>query len=326
MTALTVKDVEEYFKSEGYNTPKIEQEYVNVRSKITIEDNFGFKYFIVVCGYKNHKCTKKDYKPHRWHKSNPYSDENMIKWISENSKNYVYVSGNFKNSMEKNIELRCNLCGDFWHTSLDILTSMCGCPYCYGFNSVNYNRSLEKARPDLVLEWDYSKNGDLKPSNVSLSSGKKVWWICKTCGHNWAARVGGRNGNRIDGDYGCPKCGKKLYKGEDTIENFLNINNIVYEKQKRYKDCRNIKPLPFDFYIPSFNLCIEFQGYQHFAPTTCWNVKFPEKEFEEQKKRDNIKREYCKNNSIGLLEIPYWDLRKVDKILEKVFNFNQGEK
>ncbi|MFR6522755.1 MAG: zinc-ribbon domain-containing protein [Lachnospiraceae bacterium] len=36
--------------------------------------------------------------------------------------------------------------------------------------------SLAEARPDLVKEWNYEKNGDLKPEDVSCGSNKKVWW------------------------------------------------------------------------------------------------------------------------------------------------------
>ena len=54
--------------------------------------------------------------------------------------------------------------------------------------------------PELVKEWDYDKNGNLKPDNVTAHSGKKVWWKCKH-GHTWETSVS----NRSRGT-NCPKC------------------------------------------------------------------------------------------------------------------------
>ncbi len=67
-----------------------------------------------------------------------------------------------------------------------------------------YLRSFEYKYPDIAAEWNYEKNGDLLPSLVAASSGKKVWWKCKTCGHEWKAVVSSRSSGR-----GCPECGKK---------------------------------------------------------------------------------------------------------------------
>ena len=61
---------------------------------------------------------------------------------------------------------------------------------------------------------------------------------------------------------GCPIC-KSSY-GEKTIERFLQKHNIKYCVQYRFNDCRHQRPLPFDFYLPEFNMCIEFQGRQHY--------------------------------------------------------------
>lgn len=61
---------------------------------------------------------------------------------------------------------------------------------------------------------------------------------------------------------GCPKC--KLSKGEIKIEQYLNENNIQYETQKTFNECVNILKLPFDFYISEYNICIEYDGQQHF--------------------------------------------------------------
>ena len=60
---------------------------------------------------------------------------------------------------------------------------------------------LATLRPDIAADWDYEKNGGLKPSDVTALSGRKVWWKCKR-GHSWAARIQDRSKN-----CGCPFCG-----------------------------------------------------------------------------------------------------------------------
>ncbi len=113
----------------------------------------------------------------------------------------------------------------------------------------------------------------------------------------------------------CKACSNSISNGEKAIMDWLDKNKIEYIYQYKFNDCRNIKPLPFDFFLPKFNICIEFDGQYHFerqAHTT-------EKQFEYQKMRDNIKTEYCKNNEIKLIRIPYWNLynKKYKNILKQ---------
>lgn len=73
------------------------------------------------------------------------------------------------------------------------------------------------------------------------------------------------------------------------------------------KDSKNVEaklPLPFDFYLPELNICIEYDGEQHFKE----NRHFGGKEYlEKTKYHDQIKNEYCKNNNIKLIRIKYCD-------------------
>ena len=63
---------------------------------------------------------------------------------------------------------------------------------------------------------------------------------------------------------GCRNCSES--RGEKEIVRFLEKNNISYNRQHKFPDCKNIFQLPFDFYIPSMRTCIEFDGEQHFLP------------------------------------------------------------
>lgn len=100
--------------------------------------------------------------------------------------------------------------------------------------------------------------------------------------------------------------------GEQLITSILTQQNIEFETQFKFEDCRNSRCLPFDFAI--FNngklIClIEYQGQQHFMVTGGWNTK---EHLESVQTRDAIKKDYCKNNNIPLIEIPYTDYDKID--------------
>ena len=80
-------------------------------------------------------------------------------------------------------------------------------------------------------------------------------------------------------------------------------------KEYRINECRNILPLPFDFYLPDYNICIEVDGMQHYEPATFGGISKEKAidNFRESKIRDNIKTQYCKDNNIKLIRIPYWE-------------------
>lgn len=118
-----------------------------------------------------------------------------------------------------------------------------------------------------------------------------------------------RGNNQIDR---CQKC--TTSKGEKRIEKYLLDNNIEFKDQHRFQECKYNKTLPFDFYIPSMNLAIEYQGEQHYKSIKHFGG---EENFKIQQKRDQIKREYCKENHIRLLEIPYTDYNNIECILAK---------
>lgn len=91
-------------------------------------------------------------------------------------------------------------------------------------------------------------------------------------------------------------------KGELYIEKILHELNVEFEKQKKFDDCKNKRSLPFDFYIPKYNLCIEYDGAQHYKPVDFWGGK---DRFLERQLNDKIKDEYCDKNNITLMRIPY---------------------
>jgi len=108
----------------------------------------------------------------------------------------------------------------------------------------------------------------------------------------------------------CSICSHTESKGEQRIRELLDNYNIVYEQEKRFDDCRDKKPLPFDFYLPDYNLICEYDGLQHFEDVPMLNHK-------RTVAHDNIKNEYCKLHNIDLLRIPYWDFDNIENILKE---------
>ena len=101
-----------------------------------------------------------------------------------------------------------------------------------------------------------------------------------------------------------PSCGclNNKSRGEIKIAQILNENNISYKEQYCFQDCKNNHCLPFDFYLPDYNICIEYDGKQHFQPVEYFGG---EKEFQHTKINDKIKTQYCKDHDIKLVRIPY---------------------
>jgi len=102
-------------------------------------------------------------------------------------------------------------------------------------------------------------------------------------------------------------------KGEQVVENFLKSKHISYSKQKTFNDCVNPKTgykLRFDFYLTKHNMCIEFDGHQHFKESIGKYVnkhKITKNMFKQTSYRDSVKNLFCKKNSIRLLRIKFTD-------------------
>lgn len=108
-------------------------------------------------------------------------------------------------------------------------------------------------------------------------------------------------------------CGCLVSIGEEKLQKILTEIGIKYERQKTFKDLKNPKTnraLKFDFYLPDYNCCIEYDGKSHYESNGGWNT---EENFQKVKYRDSIKNSYCEKNNILLIRIPYFDLDNIDK-------------
>lgn len=124
------------------------------------------------------------------------------------------------------------------------------------------------------------------------------------CGFIWEITP-----NNLKLGKGCPKCNKKVSKGEQKIIKYLEKHNIPYETQFPLK--LNEKGTLFvDFYLPQQDLYIEYNGEQHYKAVAYFGG---EEKLTRQQYNDNLKREYLGKK---LLEIPYWDFENIESILE----------
>ena len=125
----------------------------------------------------------------------------------------------------------------------------------------------------------------------------KVKVKCSNCGYIWEAIS-----KNLLGYTGCPNCKKS--HGEDTIKKYLDNNQIKYEWQKKFNDLYGNynRKLSYDFYLPSYNMLIEYQGKQHYFPVDLFGG---EPALKIRKEYDNKKKEYAKSKNIDLLEINY---------------------
>ena len=224
-------------------------------------------------------------------------DKKFIKLLEQTGE-YELLS-EYKNNKTK-VELLHTKCGEtFLVTPSKFTTRDVRCP-CV--------RRFKRWTKDRFLKEMYNNMGD---SFELVSDFKDIYSTVTvkhhTCGYsfNTIAR------NLVDSG-SCYYCNSS--KGELLVQSILVDLGLTFHMEYRFDDCRNILPLPFDFYIPKYNLCIEYHGEQHYKDSGWFNST---EEFNGLQKRDRIKKQYCIDNDIDFLEIPYnYSFNKIKKEIE----------
>ncbi len=235
-----------------------------------------------------------------------YKNYNGKVWIKCQSEEINKLNGLKKKDYHGSYEISCNK-----------FVSGKRCGYCkpggkhpkvHPFDSFGYKHF------DKVMSWH--PDNDISPFRVALNSNDKFKFKCYDCGTFFDTYVYNINTQ----DSWCSECSMSV--GEKSIVKWLRYNGIDYEYEKEYCGLIGIRNgnLSYDFYLPKYNLLIEYQGRQHseYIP----GIHEIYEDFENQKEHDRRKREYAKNNNIRLLEI--WEEDK-DNIEEILNNFNLEE-
>jgi very-short-patch-repair endonuclease len=205
------------------------------------------------------------------------------------------------NGNNVNIKILCPEHGIFKQLPKHHLTGS-SCPECKNVKKLTNETFINKSKLKHLGKYDYSFV-EYKNNNTAV----KI--LCKSHG------VFKQTPNAHLSGSGCPICRES--KGEQKINNFLVERGYNFIRQKRFNECRDILPLPFDFYLPEFNICIEFDGELHFKSKKAFGGDI--KLFDRQKK-DNIKNKYCMMNNISLIRVKYDDniLDVLEKALRKL--------
>ncbi|MCP4912813.1 MAG: hypothetical protein GY909_06820 [Oligoflexia bacterium] len=199
------------------------------------------------------------------------------------TKNGNKLPSSFSPHSNKSAWWSCNTCDHSWSTKISNRTSLGrGCPACANKVIIAKKNDLKTTHPYLAKEWHPTKNKDLKPSEVTYGSGKKVWWLCPNK-HEYKASILHRSHGTE-----CPKCNE----GRQT--SFAEQATYFYVK-KLYPDTLNrfnanfLDRMELDIYIPSIKVAIEYDG-------EAWHKK-------NTLKREERKYQICKERGIKLIRL-----------------------
>lgn len=210
--------------------------------------------------------------------------------------------------------LKCPICGrENWDADLGTVSNLTMCYECYKQKRIKaFSNNHKYQIGDLVGPFEV-KLLEYAPTHLF---GKDVnrsyhWFECKKCGAPFLARMDHLESGR--GSCYCHRCRAKS-KGETVVQSILDDFNIAYISQFIFPDCVNIKtnyPLRFDFYLPEYNCCIEYDGEQHYKAIDMYGG---EEGLQKNQYRDAIKNAYCKQHNIQLIRIRY------DAPLKDIYN------
>ena len=170
---------------------------------------------------------------------------------------------------------------------------------------------MMKTHSEFVKELKQINNKILTISEYT-GAHNKILCKCLVCNNEWETSP-----HVLLCRSGCPCCAES--HGERNIERFLIDHDIPYNKWKTFNSLIGIggRLLSYDFYLPTYNKLIEFQGEQHQRPIEMFGGK---RQFEIQKEHDKRKREYAQSHNIDLLEIWYYDFDNIESILKDNLN------
>ena len=252
---------------------------------------------------RKHICTKCHYK-----RKDTQKNENVIKEKLEKTKCYdiefyMEESNGIKHHM---VHYKCGKCNRLNTKKVsNLLRQKYNCGYCEG--------SKELKDTDTFTTQMHDKFGDsfsLMTEYNNACTPIKV--KCNKCGFIRDVKP-----NAFLTSGYCPKCGDKSSRGEKAIASFLEKQNIEFETQKYFKDW-NIGIHYFDFYIPKFNLVLEYHGQQHYDFIDYFHKNLAD--FNYRKKKDIQKLEGAITHGLNYISISYRLYNDLPSILKHIFN------
>lgn len=211
----------------------------------------------------------------------------------------------------------CPLCGNTFECRLEQITQKRGTKSC----GCLHDKQVQEMGRKNVKDITGQKRGSLTAicrTNKKASDDSYIWKFQCDCGNTHYLPIS---------EFLCDKtqsCGcNRQSHGERKIEKILKENNITYIREYSPQDCifpNTNKRGRFDFYLPDYACCIEYDGEQHFKEKS---AQYFFDNLDSIQQRDKIKNIYCEKNNIFLIRIPYTDYKDIDfSYLKKKGLFN----
>jgi hypothetical protein len=298
---LTHNEWYEKYKNMINDSIEILGTYINMKTKILVRCRSCLKEYktlpsVIINGCKCKSCSTRK------------NNDVFIKEL-ENVDNTIIPLENYKGDSNP-ILMRCKICDTEWRARPTHLIRGHGCPSC-GIEK----RAIKRRTPQLEFEKELSiKNQSIICIGKYINRFTPILVSSTICKHIWKAAPS----NLLFNKTGCPIC--FMSHGEREIYLFLENNTVDFICQKEF-DCLigvNGGNLSYDFYLPTYNILIEYQGEFHDGTAK----QQTDEELKIQQEHDIRKKEYAKEHNIKLLEIWYWDFHNIEEILSKEFGFN----
>ena len=233
----------------------------------------------------------------------------LVKYFKNKEDAYKYTQGS-----EAIIDAVCPTCGTYKRIRVGNLSRHgLACNVCYerkygkkrvGYNYWNINTMQEYLNENvpgyIVLDSKSEKNKNGWELFVYIQCANKdhqPYWT------RWA---------NIQKGYLCQKCAGNYSNGEIMAEQIFVKHNINFIPQYIFNDCKDQRPLPFDFYLPDYNLIVEIMGEQYESPVDIFGG---EEKFEITVMHDKLKRDYLNNHNIDILDIWYYEFNRMENLI-----------
>lgn len=231
-------------------------------------------------------------------------------------KGYTYE--NFKyNGAHGKSWITCPVHGDFEQAANEHIKGK-GCSKCAN----NIRLTLKQFINKIYIK--HSKNKELYDytNTIYINDSTPIEIICNKCKTKFKQTPN----NHYTKNQGCRNC--KSSSAEKIIYQLFIDNNINFEQQKRFKDCKKIQPLPFDFYLIDFNILIEYDGEQHFKPKSFSRDQTKKNKYNNLKnikEKDLIKTIWAQKNNIFLIRISYLEKTNLKQKIEKLVSLLKND-
>lgn len=298
---LTYEHVKNYIEIESESECKLlSEEYKGNKSPLDLMCSCGNKFTAnwVHIKYRNQtQC--KECGMRNMIQYQPKTHETFVNEIKNMYGDEYTVLGVYLQA-HKHIKMRHNICGYEWLVSpANLLYKKSQCPHCNG--------GTRKTQSEFISEVKQMYGDEYTVVGEYISYHKEIKIKHNICGNIYSSKPS----IFLSAGVGCNICSES--KGESKVRKFLESNNIEFTKEKFFYGLIGLggNSLRFDFYLDDIDALIEYDGEFHYKKY------FEEQNFDEIQIHDKRKDQYCIDNNIPLLRIPYWDFDNIEIIIEK---------